>query len=87
MGSWNVPQADRRAGKSGTGQTDLKGIKEQVVATAVSRRIGRGSRERDNAAVWECVTGERSTRTAPVVDYDVEGPVRITSQSQLEKMH
>ena len=87
MGSLNVPQADGRTGKkSGTGQTEMKGIEEQAVATAVSRRIGRGSRERDKAAVWECVTGERSTRTAPVVDYDVEGPEQITSQSQLEKM-
>ena len=52
MGSWNVPQADRRAGKkSGTGKTDMKGIEEQAVATAVRRRIGRGSRERDKAAV------------------------------------
>ena len=42
---------------------------------AAMRRSGRGSRERDKA-VWECVTGERSTRTAPVVDYDIEGPER-----------
>ena len=80
-----MAQANGRAGeKSGTGKTDMEGLKEQ--ATAAMRRIERGSRERDNAAVWECVTGERSTRTAPVVDYDVEGPERITSQSQLEKM-
>ena len=86
MGSWNVPQADGSAGKkSGTGKTDMKGLKEQ--AMAAMRRIGRGSRERGKAAaVWECVTGKRSTRTAPVVDYDVEGPEQITSQSQPEKM-
>ena len=79
-GSWNVAQADGRAGKkSGTDKTDMKGFKEQAMAAV--RRIRRGSRERGKAAVWVCVTGERSTRTAPVVDYDVEGPERITSQS------
>ena len=86
MGSGNVPQADGSAReKSGTGETEMKGIEEQAVATAV-RRIGRKSRERGKAAVWVWVTGERSTRTAPVVDYDVEGPEGITSQSQLGKM-
>ena len=85
MGSLNVPQADGSAGeKSGTGKTDMKGLRE--LAMAAMRMIRRGSRERDKAAVWVCVTGERSTRTAPVVDYDVEGPERITSQSQLGKM-
>ena len=64
----------------------MKGTEEQAVATTVRRLVGRESRERDKAAVWVCVTGERSTRTAPVVDYDVEGPERITSQSQLGKM-
>ena len=85
MSSWNVPQADGSAREeSGTSKTEMKGIKEQ--AMAAMRRIERGSRERDKATVWECVTGERSTRTAPVGDYDVEGPERITSQSQLGKM-
>ena len=65
MGSLNVAQADGSAReKSGTGKTDMEGLKEQ--AMAAMRRIERGSRERDSAAVWECPTGERSTRTAPV---------------------